>query len=423
MQLDGSNEGSVTNGAGGKIVATGSGDVLMEPGTTFTEGAGTTSGTKPVILRDAALVYTGAGASAIAHARRREHAQRQPRLRAVAVGREHQRRERDATAGGGLHQRGLDHADQRRRRGNNATLAITAGTLTNSGTITSEPAERRQPHAARAASRTPANCDQRQHVLQRAKAPLTNEGTLNVAEGKTLKVSGEGAFTNGAGGSIVAGGKRRRVDGTGYDVHRGRGHDERHQAGDRQGRVRWRTRARARARSPMHGEVSTLSGNVSAGQALSIESTSGENAHTTAAVGFTNAGAITLTNGETPRQQRRGSRSLAGRSRTAARSTSNRPTAARARCRAPSRTRARSRSTRTPPTAARNTCSRTRARSDIAEGKQLTVSGENSVSNVTGGKIIATGSGLVQLEQAARSPRAAGTTSGSKAGRGPRRLA
>ena len=38
----------------------------MEPGTTFTEGGGSTSGSKPVIIRDAALKYTGSGESLIA---------------------------------------------------------------------------------------------------------------------------------------------------------------------------------------------------------------------------------------------------------------------------------------------------------------------------------------------------------------------
>ena len=52
---------------GGKIVAgDGAAVDLIEPGTAFTEGAGTTSGTKPVIIRDGALSYTGSGASMIA---------------------------------------------------------------------------------------------------------------------------------------------------------------------------------------------------------------------------------------------------------------------------------------------------------------------------------------------------------------------
>ena len=56
---------SFTNGTGGKIVTAGNG-YLSETGGTFTEGAGTTSGTKPVFVDDVTLAYTGSGASLIA---------------------------------------------------------------------------------------------------------------------------------------------------------------------------------------------------------------------------------------------------------------------------------------------------------------------------------------------------------------------
>ncbi|HTA13468.1 MAG TPA: hypothetical protein VK781_01255, partial [Solirubrobacteraceae bacterium] len=61
-----SNSGTVANEAGGSIVGTGSGNLSLGTGTSFTEGAGTTSGTKPVIVDDGSLNYTGSGASTIA---------------------------------------------------------------------------------------------------------------------------------------------------------------------------------------------------------------------------------------------------------------------------------------------------------------------------------------------------------------------
>jgi hypothetical protein len=80
VQLVASNSSSPTNGAGGSIVAAGTGAVLIEPGTSFTENAGTTTGSKPVIVRDAALQYTGAGASLIAvHGRRSAATSQRPR--------------------------------------------------------------------------------------------------------------------------------------------------------------------------------------------------------------------------------------------------------------------------------------------------------------------------------------------------------
>ena len=61
QQLQVSNEGTATNGAGGSIAAIGTGSLLMKSGTSFTEGAGKTSGTLPVIVDDAALTYSASG--------------------------------------------------------------------------------------------------------------------------------------------------------------------------------------------------------------------------------------------------------------------------------------------------------------------------------------------------------------------------
>ena len=57
---------SFTNGSGGKIAASGNGNLFMAKEASFTEGAGTTSGSKPVIVDDGALNYTGSGKSLIA---------------------------------------------------------------------------------------------------------------------------------------------------------------------------------------------------------------------------------------------------------------------------------------------------------------------------------------------------------------------
>jgi hypothetical protein len=56
-------DGDFTNGAGGHIVATGTGDFSMAGGT-FHEGAGTTSGTPPT-LTDTNIAYAGKGASTL----------------------------------------------------------------------------------------------------------------------------------------------------------------------------------------------------------------------------------------------------------------------------------------------------------------------------------------------------------------------
>jgi hypothetical protein len=52
------------NGSGGTVAGTGSGHVLVD-GSTFVEGAGTTSGSAPVVSEDGTVEYTGSGASRI----------------------------------------------------------------------------------------------------------------------------------------------------------------------------------------------------------------------------------------------------------------------------------------------------------------------------------------------------------------------
>ena len=54
-----------TNGAGGSVVATGTGQLFLDDGNTLNQGAGTTSGSVPVVLENSALNYTGTGASSI----------------------------------------------------------------------------------------------------------------------------------------------------------------------------------------------------------------------------------------------------------------------------------------------------------------------------------------------------------------------
>ena len=65
FELSVSNDGTFTNGAGGSIAAPGGANVLIPSGATFNEGAGTTSGTEPVVVEQATLNYTGSGASSI----------------------------------------------------------------------------------------------------------------------------------------------------------------------------------------------------------------------------------------------------------------------------------------------------------------------------------------------------------------------
>ncbi len=410
VQLTASNESAFTNGAGGSIVASGSGDVLMEPGTTFTEGAGTTSGSKPVIIRDAALVYTGAGASAIAIHGTSTLSGNLASGQSLSV-ESTSGENADATAAAGFVNAGAITLTNGDASGNNAQLAVTGGTLTNSGTLTSELAHGGSRTLQGSITNTGKLLINANTSYNATKALLTNEGMFGVAESKTLTVSAEGAFTNGAGGSIVASGSGDVLMEPATTFTEGAGTT----SGSKPVIVRDGALAYTGAGASaiaLHGS-STLSGNVSAGQSLSIESTSGENALTTAAVGFTNAGAITLTNGDSS-----GNNASLG---VTSGTLTNSGTIAVEQAVGGSRTLQGS-ITNTGSIAINANTAYSGAKHlltnegtlSIAEAKQLTASGENSVSNLTGGKIIATGSGLIQLEPGGAFTEGTGTTSGSK---------
>jgi hypothetical protein len=296
VQLIASRESSVMN-ASGAIAATGSSDLLMEPGTTFTEGAGTTSGAKPVILRNAALVYSGSGESTIT-----QHGEGGTLSGNISAGQslvlESTNGENvKSTAAAGFSNAGSITLTNSETSANNATLAISSGTLANSGTIVTEPAVGGQRNLLGSIANTGTLAINANTAYDGSKAALANEGRLEVAAGKQLTVSNEGTVTNGSGGKIVAG--------EGADVLVEPGSTFTEGAGTTSGAKPVIVRDAALVYSgsgestiTQHGEGSTLSGNISAGQSLVLESTCGEHVKSTAAAGFSNAGAITLTNGD-----------------------------------------------------------------------------------------------------------------------------
>ena len=297
--LIGSNETSVVN-ASGAINATGTGVVFMEPGTSFTQGAGTTSGAKPVILRDAALVYTGSGESKIT-----QHGEGNTLSGNLAAGQslvlestngENQK----TTASASFTNAGTITLTKSEANDNNSRLAITSGnTLTSSGTITSEAAENTGHRFLEGSiTNTGTLAIDSDTEYNTSKATLTNEGTIDLAEGTTLDVSNDGTVTNGTGGKIAAGLTGNVV------VEPGGAFTE--VAGTTSGAKPVILRDAAlvytgsgESKITQHGEGNTLSGNLAAGQSLVLESTNGENEKTTASESFTNAGTITLTKSQT----------------------------------------------------------------------------------------------------------------------------
>ena len=298
IQLTVSNEGSATNAASGKIAATGTGDVLIEPSGTFNE-AGTTSGTKPVILRDAALKYTGTGASVIA-----QHGTSSTLSGNIASGQtlvlESTNSENvSTTASASFTNAGSITLTNAETSGNDATLVISSGTLTNEGTITIEKVN----GGTRALQGNITNGSKGTLAINTntsfnaSKSALTNDGAINIAAAVQLTASAESSVTNAA-GKITAGESSDVLVEPSGTFTQG--------AGTVSGTKPVILRDAALVYSgsgegliTQHGTSSTLAGNIAADQKLLLESTNSENVSTTASASFKNAGSITLTKTET----------------------------------------------------------------------------------------------------------------------------
>jgi fibronectin-binding autotransporter adhesin len=405
-----SNEGSVTNGAGGKIAATGSADVLVGSGTSFTEGAGTTSGTKPVIVDDATLIYTGTGASTIALHGASKLSGNLAAAQSLSI--ESTCGENvTATTEASFTNAGSITLTNSEGCGNNAALAIAAGTLTNSGKLTTEPAHGGQRTIQGNITNTGTLAIKVNTSYNGKGAALDNEGALNLAEGIALTVSNEGSVTNGSGGSISGGATS--------DVTMGSGTKFVENAGTTTGTkpvivddATLSYTGAGKSLIALHG-ASKLSGSLAAAQSLSIESTCGEHATATAEASFTNAGSITLTNSEGCGNNATltltsgtltntgkiatevgvgGARTLQGNLTNTGTLTINANTAY---------------------NGAKALLSNEGA-INVAEGKQLTVSDEGSVVNGAGGKVSATAGGDLFMGSGTSFSQGAGTTAGGQ---------
>jgi hypothetical protein len=294
-----SDKSGVINGTGGKIAATGSADVVvMGEKTSFAEGAGTTSGTLPVIVDASALKYEGAGASVIAIRGASTLAGnlssgQSLQIQSTSGENAHVTAAKSFSSAGSIALTNAADGDQ-----NNAMLTIAKGeTLTNSGTLASEfgngAGGTRSIEGSVTNTGTFAVNKTTEYNGEEGK--LTNEGALEVATGFALNVTGKNKLVNGTGGKIAgAGSGEVSVHGKETSFTQGAGtitgtlavivdESQLQYEGSGAGLIAIRG-------------TSTLAGNLSAGQSLQVQSTSGENAHVTAAASFSSAGTIALTN-------------------------------------------------------------------------------------------------------------------------------
>ncbi len=297
-----SNKASVVNGAGGSIAGGATGRVLLEPKTSFTEGAGTTSGTLPVVVDDGALAYEPSGGESTI-AQRGEGSSlsgttsaKQSLLLQSTCG----ENMRDSVAAGFANGGSIALTDGESCN-NSVTLAVTSGAISNSGTITTSYAD-----GASAGTRSiQGNLTNTGTLTVDAGtsyngegAVLSNKGAIDVAEGRSLAVSNKASVLNAAGGSIAGGATGNVFVEPKSAFTEG--------AGTTSGAVPVVIRQGSLTYEPsggestiaMRGENSSISGTTGAKQSLLLQATCGENMRLAVAGGFTNAGSIALTDGE-----------------------------------------------------------------------------------------------------------------------------
>ena len=294
-----SHKASVSNGSGGKIAATGNGTVAMEPGTSFVEGTGTSSGTLPVIVRDATLSYEASGGESTIAMRGESgtlsgaSSPKQALLIQSTCG-EHAK----ATASGGFTNGGALTMTDADHCNDNVTLV---GSITNTGAIMTSYAEAatsgQRNFEGNLANKGTVTVDATS-AYDGASASLTNNGTINVDAGFSLNVSDKASVTNGTGGEIAVTGSGNVFMEPGTSFTEG--------AGTTSGTVPVYVRDAALAYEAsggestiaIRGEGSSLSGNIAAKQTLILQSTCGEHVKVSVASGFTNGGALSMTDGE-----------------------------------------------------------------------------------------------------------------------------
>ena len=285
-------KGSVTNGAGGKVVAVGSGDVLAGTGTSFKQGAGTTSGTLPVIVDDASLTYEGSGEGTIA-VRGESSLAGSSSAGQVLLVQSTCGENAKVTASGGFANGGQVTFTNGDGCGNNTTFV---GAISNSGTVSSEKAN----GGARSIQGSFANGGalnvNGNTTYNGTATTLTNTGTLSVAEGVQLTVTAENTVSNGAGGNIATGATGQVFLNKGAAFKEG--------AGTTTGTApvvvddgALTYEGTGESTVLVRGE-GTIAGSIGTKQSLVVESSCGENAREATGTSYTNAGSIVMTNFE-----------------------------------------------------------------------------------------------------------------------------
>ncbi len=299
-----SNTSSVVNGAGGDIAGGATGYLLAESGTSFTEGAGTTSGTEPVIIEQATLNYSGSGASSIRLRSYYDHlsgsiSPGQSLAIEACVGGGNPAIVRAASGfanEGSLRVTSAKHSGADCGGNDYDILDVESGTLTNTGTIDIEPGIGGGRTFEGSLTNKGTLTIAANTSFNGSKAVLTNEGALDLAEGTGLSVSNTGSVVNGAGGNIAGGATGYLLAESGTSFTEGAGTT----SGTEPVIVEQATlnyTGVGASSIRLRSYYDHLTGNIASGQSLAIEACvgGGNPAIVDAASGFSNEGSLTVT--------------------------------------------------------------------------------------------------------------------------------
>ena len=299
-----SNTGSVVNGAGGNIAGGATGYLLAQSGTSFNEGAGTTSGTEPVIVEQATLNYTGSGASSIRLRSYYDHlsgniSHGQSLAVEACVGGGNPAIVKAATGfsnEGSLTLTSAKHNGADCGGNDYDTFTLESGALTNTGTIDVEPGTGGTRELQGSITNKGTFAVNTDTAYNGSGAVLTDEGALDLAEGVGLSVSNTGSVVNGAGGNIAGGAGGYLLAQSGTSFTEGAGTT----SGSDPVIVESATlnyMGSGASSIGLRSYYDHLSGSISSGQSLAIEACAGGGnpAIVKAASGFSNEGVLTLT--------------------------------------------------------------------------------------------------------------------------------
>ncbi len=301
-----SSSAAFTNGAGGSIAASAGYSVFLGSSATYNQGAGTTSGTAPVVAEASTINYTGSGASVIHEQSYYGHltgniSHGQSLIVEGCVGSGNPAIVYAKAAfenAGTIEFTSADHSGSGCGSNDYTLFKMEAGTLTNTGTIMVEPGiggERTIEGSLTNQGTVDVNAAT---AFSAGNTTFDNEGALKLESG-SLAVSSSAAFTNGAGGSIAAS--------AGYSVFLGSSATYNQGAGTTSGvapvvaeasNINYTGSGASVVRERSY--YGHMSGNIAHGQSLIVEGCvgSGNPAIVYAKAAFENAGTIEFTSAD-----------------------------------------------------------------------------------------------------------------------------